>query len=173
MGEINFFPDDLEIKNQKIILRLDFNVPIKNKIIKDFLRINLCIPFINKLIEKEAKILILSHLGRPKGVKVPELSLIPIYKYLKSKLKTNVYFYGGIFDDETKEKFSHLKGGEVMLIENIRFFKEETEDDENFSRKLSSLGDIYINDAFSCSHRKQASVHNITKFVKKFCWPSA
>ena len=167
MGEINFFPDDLEIKNQKIILRLDFNVPIKNKIIKDFLRINLCIPFINKLIEKEAKILILSHLGRPKGVKVPELSLIPIYKYLKSKLKTNVYFYGGIFDDETKEKFSHLKGGEVMLIENIRFFKEETEDDENFSRKLSSLGDIYINDAFSCSHRKQASVHNITKFVKK------
>ena len=167
MGEINFFPDDLEIKDQKIILRLDFNVPIKNKIIKDFLRINLCIPFINKLIEKEAKILILSHLGRPKGVKVPELSLIPIYKYLKSKLKTNVYFYGGIFDDETKEKFSHLKGGEVMLIENIRFFKEETEDDENFSRKLSSLGDIYINDAFSCSHRKQASVHNITKFVKK------
>ena len=78
-----------------------------------------------------------------------------------------MYFFKGAFDNETNEKFSHLKGGEVILIENIRFFKEETEDDENFSKKLGSLGDIYINDAFSCSHRKQASVHNITKFVKK------
>ena len=98
---------------------------------------------------------------------IPELSLIPIYKYLKDVLNTNVYFFRGAFDNETDEKFSHLRGGEVILLENIRFFKEETEDDHNFSKKLGSLGDIYINDAFSCSHRKQASVHNITKFVKK------
>ena len=111
--------------------------------------------------------IIISHLGRPKGINIPELSLIPIYKYLKDILKTNVYFFKGAFDNETKEKFSHLKGGEVILIENIRFFKEETEDDQSFSKKLGSLGDIYINDAFSCSHRKQASIHNITKFVKK------
>lgn len=167
MGEINFFPEDLEIKDLKIILRLDLNVPIKNKVITDDTRITLCLPFINKLIEKKAKVIIISHLGRPKGINIPELSLIPIYKYLKDMLKTNVYFFKGAFDNETKEKFSHLKGGEVILIENIRFFKEETEDDQSFSKKLGSLGDIYINDAFSCSHRKQASIHNITKFVKK------
>ncbi len=167
MGKINFFPDDLEVEDQKIILRLDLNVPIKNKVIEDDTRITLCLPFINKLIKKKAKIIIISHLGRPKGINIPELSLIPIYKYLKDKLKTNVYFFRGAFDDETNEKFSHLKGGEVILIENIRFFREETEDDQNFSKKLGSLGDIYINDAFSCSHRKQASVHNITKFIKK------
>ena len=167
MGEINFFPDDLEIENHKIILRLDLNVPIKDKIIKDDTRITLCLPFINRLIEKKAKIIIISHLGRPKGVKDPDLSLIPIYRFLKEKLQTNVYFFKGVFDDETKEKFSHLKAGEVILVENIRYFKEETEDDEEFSKKLGTLGDIYINDAFSCSHRKQASVHNITKYVKK------
>ena len=167
MGEIKFFPDDLETKDLKIILRLDFNVTIKNKIITDDTRITLCLPFINKLIEKKAKIIIISHLGRPKGINIPELSLLPVYKYLKDILKTNVYFFRGSFDDETNEKFSHLRGGEVILIENIRFFKEETEDDQSFSKKLGSLGDIYINDAFSCSHRKQASVHNITKFVKK------
>ena len=167
MGEINFFPEDLEIKDQKIILRLDLNVPIKDKVIKDDTRITLCLPFINRLIEKKAKIIIVSHLGRPKGINVPDLSLMPIYKYLKDTLKTNVYFFRGSFDGETKEKFSHLKGGEVILIENIRFFKEETEDGQDFSKKLGELGDIYINDAFSCSHRKQASVHSITKFVKK------
>ena len=167
MGEINFFPDDLEIKDLKIILRLDLNVPIQNKVITDDTRITLCLPFINRLIEKKAKVIIISHLGRPKGTNIPELSLIPIYKYLKNILKTNVYFFKGAFDNKTEEKFSHLKGGEVILIENIRFFKEETEDDQIFSKKLGSLGDIYINDAFSCSHRKQASVHNITKFVKK------
>ena len=167
MGEINFFPDDLEIKDKKIILRLDLNVPIKDKVIKDDTRITLCLPFINRLIEKKAKIIIISHLGRPKGINVPDLSLIPIYKYLKDALKTNVYFFRGTFDVETKEKFSHLKGGEVILVENIRFFKEETEDGQDFSKRLGELGDIYINDAFSCSHRKQASVHNITKFVKK------
>ncbi len=167
MGEINFFPENLEIKDQKIILRLDLNVPIKDKVIKDDTRINLCLPFINRLIKKKAKIIIISHLGRPKGINTPELSLIPIYKYLKDMLKTNVYFFRGAFDDETNDKFSHLKGGEVILIENIRFFKEETDDDQSFSKKLGALGDIYINDAFSCSHRKQASIHNITKFVKK------
>ena len=167
MGEISFFPNDLEIKNQKIILRLDLNVPLKNKIIKDDTRIILCLPFLNTLIKKKAKIIIISHLGRPKGLKDPELSLIPIYKYLKEKLKTNVYFFRGNFDEETKEKFSHLKGGEVILVENIRYFREETDNDEHFSKKLGSLGDIYINDAFSCSHRKQASIHNITKYVKK------
>jgi len=167
MDKINFFPDNLSVQNQKIILRLDFNVPLKDKIITDDTRIALCLPFLKKLIEKKAKIIIISHLGRPKGVRDPALSLMPIYKYLKKKLKTNIYFFMGNFDNKLKEKFSYLKEGEVILIENIRYFKEETDDDENFSKKLASIGDVYINDAFSCSHRKQASIHKITKFIDK------
>ncbi len=167
MDEIKFFPENLDVNNQKVILRLDLNVPLKNKVIQDDTRIALCLPFIKKLIEKKAKIIIISHLGRPKGVRVPELSLMPIYKYLKKSLQTNVFFFMGNLDEEVKDKFSHLKESEVMLIENIRYFKEENDNDEHFSKKLGSLGDIYINDAFSCSHRKQSSIHNITKFVKK------
>ena len=167
MDKINFFPDNFNVQNQTIILRLDLNVPIKDKVITDDTRISLCLPFINKLIEKKAKIIIISHLGRPKGMRDPSLSLSPIYKYLKKKLQTNVYFFMGDLDDDVKNKFSYLKGGEVILIENIRYFKEETDDDENFSKKLASLGDVYINDAFSCSHRKQSSIHKITKFMKK------
>ena len=165
MDKINFFSDNQDVQNKKIILRLDLNVPLKDKVIKDYTRIDLCLPFIKRLIEKKAKIIIISHLGRPKENKDPSLSLTPIYRYLKKTLRTNVYFYMGKFDDEVKDKFSHLKEGEVILIENIRYFKEETDDDDNFSQKLGSLGDIYINDAFSCSHRKQASVHKITKYI--------
>ena len=167
MDEINFFPNNLNIQNQKIILRLDLNVPLRDKIIQDDTRIVLCLPFIKRLVEKKAKIIIISNLGRPKGIKVPELSLIPIYKYLKKSLPTNVYFYMGNLDEDAQDKFSHLKEGEIILIENIRYFKEESNNDEDFAKRLGSLGDIYINDAFSCSHRKQASIHNITKFIKK------
>ncbi len=167
MDKINFFPDNLDVQNKKIILRLDLNVPLKDKVIKDYTRIDLCIPFIKRLVEKKAKIIIVSHLGRPKENRDPALSLVPIYKYIKKLLQTNVYFFMGNFDDEIKDKFSHLKAGEIILIENIRYFKEENENDDNFSKKLGSLGDIYINDAFSCSHRKQASVHKITKYIDK------
>ena len=167
MDKINFFPNSLDIQNKKVILRLDLNVPLRDKIIQDDTRIALCLPFIKKLVGKKAKIIIISHLGRPNGVKVPELSLMPIYKYLKKSLQTNVFFFKGNLDEKAQDKFSYLNEGEIILIENIRYFKEESSNDENFSKKLGSLGDIYINDAFSCSHRKQASIHNITKFVKK------
>ncbi len=167
MDKIKFFPDSLDVQNKKVILRLDLNVPLKDKIIIDDTRITLCLPLIKRLIEKKAKIIIISHLGRPKGERDPALSLIPIYKYLKNILQTNVYFFSGDFDNEVQDKFSQLKKSEVIVVENIRFFKEEMKDDENFSKRLGSIGDIYINDAFSCSHRKQASIHKITKFVSK------
>ena len=111
MDKINFFPENLNVQNQKIILRLDLNVPLKDKVIQDDTRIAVVLPFLKKLIEKKAKIIILSHLGRPKGNKVPELSLIPIYKYLKKSLQTNVYFFMGNLDDEVQDKFSYLKDG--------------------------------------------------------------
>jgi phosphoglycerate kinase len=167
MDEINFFPENLKLNNQKVILRLDLNVPLKDKVIQDDTRIALCLPFIKKLVEKKAKIIIISHLGRPNGIKIPELSLIPVYKYLKKSLSSNIFFFMGNLDEDVQNKFSYLKEGEIILLENIRFFKEENSNDENFAKKLGSLGNIYINDAFSCSHRKQASIHKITKFVKK------
>ena len=139
MDKIKFFPDNLDVQNQRVILRLDLNVPIKNKIITDDTRIILCLPFLKRLIEKKAKILIISHLGRPNGVRDANLSLLPIYKYIKKKLNSNVFFFMGNFDDQVKNKFSHLKEGEVILIENIRFFKDETDNNENFSKKLTKI----------------------------------
>ena len=165
MSGIKYFPKNLKIENKTIILRVDLNVPIKEKKIQDFTRISLVLPFLKELIKKKSKIILLSHLGRPKGKKDTNLSLLPIYKYLKEKLNTNMYFYTGKVDSELKNKCSYLKNGEILLIENIRFFKEEIDNEEIFSKKISELGDIYINDAFSCSHRKQASVHGITKFI--------
>jgi|TARA_B110000211_G_scaffold234618_1_gene305163 phosphoglycerate kinase len=167
MNKIKYFSDNLNIQNKTIILRLDLNVPLTEKKIQDYTRITLVLPFLKNLIKKKAKIIIISHLGRPKGAKDNELSLIPVYKFLKQQLKTNLFFFMGDINQETKNKCSYLKEGEILLLENIRFFKEESENDDAFAKKLASLGDIYINDAFSCSHRQQASIHKITKYVKE------
>ena len=166
MDKLRYFSENIDVKNKTVILRLDLNVPISEKKIQDESRVLSCLPFLKNLIKKKAKIIILSHLGRPKGVKNSKFSLTPIYKYLKKQIKTNVYFYVGDINEETKSKFSYLKEGEIILLENIRFFKEESENDDEFAKKLASLGDIYINDAFSCSHRAQASIHKITKYIK-------
>ena len=135
MSGIKYFPQDLNVENKTIILRLDLNVPVIQKKIQDFTRISLCIPFLEELIKKKSKIILLSHLGRPKGVNDTSLSLLPVYKYLKEKLNTNMYFYTGEIDDELKAKCSYLKSGEILLIENIRFFKEEINNDEKFFKK--------------------------------------
>ena len=166
MSGIKYFPQDLNLENKTIILRVDLNVPIIKKKIQDFTKISLILPFLNELIKKKSKIILLSHLGRPNGIRDTALSLLPIYKYLKEKLNTNTYFYTGEINDELNVKCSYLKQSELLLIENIRFFKEETNNEENFAKKIGKLGDIYINDAFSCSHRKQASIHGVTKFIK-------
>ena len=164
---IKYFPQDLNIEGKRIIVRVDLNVPLKDKKIQDATRIQQILPFLKDLVKRKSKIILISHLGRPKGIKDSALSLLPIYKYLKEKLNTNIYFYTGEINDEIKVKISYLKESDILLMENIRFFKEETENDKDFSKKLGKLGEIYINNAFSCSHRKQSSVHNITKFVKK------
>ena len=167
MTGIKYFPHNLKVENKKIIVRLDLNVPLKDREIQDSTRVEQVIPFLQDLVNKKAKIILISHLGRPEGMRDSALSLLPIYRYLKKKLSTNMYFYTGEIDNEVKIKSSFLKESEILLIENIRFFKEETENDEMFSKKLGELGDIYINDAFSCSHRKQASIHKITRFIKE------
>ena len=167
MSKIKYFPENLEVQSKTIILRLDLNVPLGEKKIKDTSRILASLPLLKDLIKKKAKIVIISHLGRPKGTKNNQLSLTPIYKFLKEQLETNVYFFMGDINEETKSKFSHLKEGEIILLENIRFFAGENKNDDSFAKILASLGDIYINDAFSCSHREQASIHKITRYIKE------
>ncbi len=171
MSDLKIFSKDIPIKGKRIIVRLDLNVPIKNSEIVDDTRIKVIEPFINQLIENKAKIILISHLGRPKGKVVPELSLEPIFKFLKKKLIGNVYFYKENIDSKAVDSSKKLSPGEVLLFENIRFFKEEESDDETFAKNLSKLGDIYINEAFSCSHRKQASMHKITKFIDSYGGP--
>ena len=171
MSDLKIFSKDIVVNNKRVIVRLDLNVPISNSKIDDDTRIQIVTPFINKLIENKAKVVLLSHLGRPKGKIVSELSMKPIFDYLLKKLNGKVYFYKENINSKAIEASNKLKPGEVLLLENIRFFKEEESDDEIFARNLSKLGDIYINEAFSCSHRKQASIHKITKFIDSYGGP--
>ncbi len=166
MENIRSFSENLDIENKKVIVRSDFNVPIKNSIIQDKTRINLSIPFIQNLLDKKAKVLLISHLGRPKHIRDKSLSLKPVFSYLQEKIKNKIHFYSDKITQETKEKISFLSSGEIIFFENIRFNEGEITNDEQFAKNLSSFGDIYINDAFSCSHRKQTSIHKITKYMK-------
>ncbi len=166
MEKIRSFADNIDVTNKKVILRSDFNVPITNNIIQDKTRINLSLPFIKNLIDRKAKLLLISHLGRPKNDKDMNFSLKPVFNYLKEKIKDNIYFHPEKIVNETKDKISFLNSGEMIFFENIRFNNGEVENDDSFAKIISSLGDIYINDAFSCSHRKQSSIHKITKYIK-------
>jgi len=168
---LKIFSNDIPVNGKRIIVRLDLNVPINNSKIEDSTRIKIIEPFINKLIEDKAKIILLSHLGRPKGKVVPELSLKPIFNYLEKKLNGKMYFYQEKIDSKAVAASNKLKPGEVLLIENIRFFKEEEGDEEDFAKNLGKLGDLFVNEAFSCSHRKQASIHKITKFIDSYGGP--
>ena len=171
MSDLKIFSSDISVSGKRVIVRLDLNVPINNSKIDDDTRIKVIEPFVNKLIENKAKVILLSHLGRPKGKVVSELSLKPIFNYLEKKLNGKIYFYQEKIDSKAVDASNKLKPGEVLLFENIRFFKEEEGDEETFAKNLSRLGDIYINEAFSCSHRKQASIHKITRFIDSYGGP--
>tara|TARA_A100001015_G_C14873663_1_gene665401 strand:+ start:209 stop:1111 length:903 start_codon:yes stop_codon:yes gene_type:complete len=170
-SRLNIFSNDIPVNGKRIIVRLDLNVPIKNSKIDDDTRIKVVEPFINKLIKDKAKIILISHLGRPKGKIIPELSLNPIFDYFQKKLDGKIYFYKEKIDEKAVDTSKALNPGEVLLFENIRFYKEEEDDEETFAKSLSKLGDIYVNEAFSCSHRKQASMHKITKFIESYGGP--
>ena len=156
------------IENKNVILRVDLNVPLVNGKISDTNRIDKIIPTLNFLIEKKAKIIIISHIGRPNGKVVKELSLEPISLCIKNKIKKEVYLIkDNIFSLKKKDIFKN-PNYEVVLLENIRFYSEEEANDDKFSEKLASLGEIYVNDAFSCSHRNHASVSKITKYIPSY-----
>ena len=156
------------IKNKRVILRLDLNVPIKNGKITDSNRIDKVMPTLEFLLKKKAKIIIISHVGRPKGKIVKELSLELVSLYIKSKIKKEVSLLKeNIFNLNKEDIFKNLNDG-LVLLENIRFYPEEEANDDKFSKKLASLGEIYVNDAFSCSHRDHASVSKITRYIPSY-----
>ena len=159
---------NLILKGKKVLLRVDLNVPIKNGAITESSRIEKIIPTIKLLIEKEAKIIILSHIGRPKGKIVSEMSLEPISKKLADLLNKEVLFNKNIINENTLSEINKISNGSIMMLENIRFNEGEESNDSKFSKKISSLGDIYINDAFSCSHRAHASIEGITKYIPSY-----
>lgn len=161
---------DLDVTSKRVIVRVDFNVPMsKSEVgkITDNARILAALPTINYLIENKAKVILLSHLGRPKGEAKKEFSLEPVAKELSRLLNKEVKFLQSdlVVDDNVKNKVLNLQDGEVALLENTRFRPEETKNIDNFSKELSSLGDIYINDAFGTSHRAHCSNVGLCKFL--------
>ena len=160
---------DLVLKGKKVILRVDLNVPMKDGSITEVSRIIKILPTIKLLIEKKAKIIILSHIGRPKGKIVNGMSLEPISKKLSNLLNIEVLFNKNQINEKTFAEINKIPDGSVMMMENIRFYEGEEKNEDSFSKKISSLGDIYINDAFSCSHRAHSSIVGITKYIPSYC----
>ena len=155
---------DSEFDGKRVFVRVDFNVPIKDGVISEDYRIRRAIPTIDYLIEKGARVILASHLGRPKGRVLAELSLKPVSSRIAELLGKPVKFIGKVIGDDVRMEVNELQKGEVMLLENLRFHKEETENDPEFSKALASLADIYVNDAFGTSHRKHASTYGMASY---------
>ncbi len=160
--------ENLILKGKKVLLRVDLNVPINNGAITETSRIEKIIPTIKLLIEKKAKIIILSHIGRPKGKFIKEMTLEPISKKLSSLLNKEIFFNKKKINELSILEVNNIENGSIMMLENIRFNEGEEINDAEFSKKISEFGDIYVNDAFSVSHRSHASVEGITKYIPSY-----
>ncbi|AAZ21406.1 phosphoglycerate kinase [Candidatus Pelagibacter communis] len=160
--------DETNLNQKKVLLRLDLNVPLDNGKITDTTRIDKILPTINFLLKNEAKIIILSHVGRPKGKVVSELSLKPICEDLKNKLNENIRLISKNIKEINSNDLFNEQDEKIVTLENLRFYEEEEKNDNGFAKHLASLADIYVNDAFSCSHRAHASIFEITKFIPSY-----
>ena len=157
---------DIDLKGKKVLVRCDFNVPMdENQNITDNRRIVAAIPTIKYLIEQDCKIILCSHLGRPKGEFKPEFSLKPVAKELSKLIGKEVIMAKDVIGEDAKQKAESLKPGEIMLLENVRFHREETDNAQEFSKKLASFAEVFVNDAFGTAHRAHASTEGVTKFL--------
>ena len=159
---------EVNLKGKQILLRLDLNVPLDNGKINDTSRIDKILPTLNFLIGQKTKIIILSHVGRPKGKIVKELSLKPISEDLKKKTNVSIRLIEENINEIKNKDFFNKFDEKILILENIRFYPEEEKNDQNFAEHLASLGDIYVNEAFSCSHRSHASIDQISRFLPSF-----
>ncbi|ARJ47545.1 phosphoglycerate kinase [Candidatus Pelagibacter sp. RS39] len=156
------------LNKKMVLLRLDLNVPLKNGSITDETRINKVIPIINFLIKEQSKIIIISHVGRPKGRIITDLSLKPICENIEKKMNRKIRLIKEDIFKLEKEDLFEDPNDQIVFLENIRFYEEEEKNDTNFAKHLAKLADLYVNDAFSCSHRAHASVSKITEFLPSF-----
>ncbi|MBP3599765.1 MAG: phosphoglycerate kinase [Clostridia bacterium] len=161
--------DDINVKGQKVLVRCDFNVPLKNGVITDENRINAALPTIKKLIADGGKVILCSHLGKPKGEPKPELSLAPVAKALSEKLGKEVIFAAddNVVGENAKAAVAAMNDGDVVLLQNTRYRAEETKNGEAFSAELGSLADIFVNDAFGTAHRAHCSTVGVVSHVKE------
>ena len=159
--------EDVDVRRKRVLVRVDFNVPLDEQgNITDDRRIRAALPTINYLREREAKVILVSHLGRPKGKVVPELKMDPVAKRLEELLGAPVKKLDDCIGPEVKRAIEEADWGDVILLENVRFHKEETEGDPEFAKELASLADVYVNDAFGTAHRAHASTAVVAQFLK-------
>lgn len=160
--------DDLDLKNKKVLIRVDFNVPLtENLEVADDTRIRAALPTIKKIIDSNGRAILISHLGRPKGQIIESMRLAPIVKRLSQLLDKEIRYMTDCIGVAVENMVTELQNGEVLLLENLRFYKEETDNDPAFAKKLAKLGDLYINDAFGTAHRAHASTEGVTKYFNQ------
>lgn len=157
---------DIDFNNKRVLVRVDFNVPLDpNLSITDPLRINAALPTINYLIENQAKVILMSHLGRPKGKVVETLRMKPVFEYLKKKLNFPVFYVSDCIGEDVKKITDSLNPGEILLLENLRFHIGEEKNDPEFVKEIAKLGDLFVNDAFGTAHRAHASTEGVAHYL--------
>lgn len=156
---------DNEFKGKKVFLRVDFNVPLKDGEVVDDTRIRKTLPTITYLSDRDARVILASHLGRPKGTKDPKYSLKPVAETLSKLLKKEIKFVDDCIGEKVEKEVNDLRDGEILLLENLRFYEQEERNDSEFSKALARLCDIYVNDAFATAHRAHSSTYGMAQFV--------
>ncbi|MCQ2604231.1 MAG: phosphoglycerate kinase [Spirochaetia bacterium] len=160
---------EADLTNKRVLIRVDFNVPLKGGVVTDATRINAALPTINYILEqKGTSLVVMSHFGRPKGKKNPDFSMVPVGKKFQELLGRPVRVASDVIGDEVRKEVASLKAGEVLLLENCRFYPDEEANDPEFAKELASYGDVYVNDAFGTAHRAHASTEGVAHYLPSY-----
>ena len=160
--------NNADVKGKRVIIRVDFNTPIKDGVVSDNTRIKAALPTIKYLLDNGASLIVMTHLGRPKGEKKTEFSLSPVRDEFEKLLGKKVILAPDVITKEVDSLVANLKPGDVLMLENIRYYKEEEKNDPEFAKKLASYADIYVNDAFGTAHRAHASTEGIAHYLPSY-----